>query len=418
MKIKDYHSKVIGRLIEYYRKRANLSRKEICDKVSNVSLSTIQRAEEGKYISSDKLSGVLKIFELKISESINKYRILDAYINKTYLIINSGKSLTEYASLKKEIKTFYNENIDCIYLKEMSSLCIETINIYMTSKIDNKDSINTCTYIYESLKGNNEAFLLDSYLLNMYNIYYSIEEYSSFYDYGKPLKESRLFYLDKCYYDAGNSNIFDLSKKYSENNLENSNNVYKALCFYVSNAFLYSYGGDYIKAQENTLKAKDFYEKNKEIIPVRFKYHIYENLSFIKFYSQEYDDCLKYSLYIHENYSHIMDYSYLVLFRSCEKTLNFKTLKKILKEKPKNNKKFVHIAFEYYTAKHIKKLDCKELQKMILEASKNSNTNSLFLYNFFLDEMMELCDMSRSYKGLYDYMKENQINLNSKGVLI
>ena len=407
--------KIVGQLMKYYRKKLDLSRKDISDKNPSISVSSIQRAEEGGYISNDKINSILEIYGLELSNDRLKYLSLERYIKETYSIINSGKPLVEYGSLKHKINNFYKENKQYIYLNELSSICIATLDLYLSSKIEDEEIIQIATYICKDLKDNKYLYLITAYMLNMYYSYYLIFiEYEQF-DYGEIIKNDKLFYLDSFYYDITHLNSFELYAKYNNANLEEKN-IYKKYTNYCAKAFINVSINEKEKAQTYLPMVKTLYDEYKDIIPTRFLYHYYEMEAIFNLNQKNYKKSFEYSYLIYKDYNKIMDFSYLTLFKSAEKLNQKETIIEILEEKD-NLKRINNNIFKYYESKHIKKYNNAKLQKMICDLFSFENNKSYFIFNFFLDELLDLCEDNSSYIFVYKFIKTNEMNIKDIGLL-
>ncbi len=86
----DY--KILGSLLEQYRKEKGISRNNLV-KLSNehFSYATLRRIEEGKYVSLNNYIKVSKLLGFELSNNNDDYAQLKLLIEETYEIINSGK---------------------------------------------------------------------------------------------------------------------------------------------------------------------------------------------------------------------------------------------------------------------------------------------------------------------------------------
>lgn len=408
--------KVVGQLIKYYRKKLDLSRKDISAKNPLISISSIQRAEEGGYVSNDKMNLILEVFGLELSTDKLKYLTLERYIKETYSIINCGKPLVEYGVLKHKINDFSKENKQYIYLSELSLMCTLALDLYLSSRVEDKEIMDTTTYIYESLKDNKYLYLIATYALNMYHSYYLVFlEYEQF-DYGQILENNKLFYLDGFHYDITHLNSFELYAKYNDMKLEEKN-IYKKFINYCAKAFINVSINEKTESEIYLPKVKELYDKYNDIIPNRFLYHYYEMEAIFNLNQKNYKKSFEYSYLIYKNYDKIIDYSYLTLFRSLEKLGKTKSITKILNDKKDNPKKINNDIFEYYESKHIKKFDNAKLQKMICDLFCFRNNKSYFIFNFFLEELLDLCEDNNSYIFVYKFIKSNNIAIKDIGLL-
>ncbi len=394
----------------------NLSRKDICDKNSSITISSIQRAEDGGYVSNDRIDQILEIYGFSLCIDRAKYFTLESYIKETCSIINSGKPLSEYAILRHKIAEFHNENIQYIFLNEISLICITTLNIYLTSKAEDIDIIDKATYIYPTLKNHHNLYLITSYMLNMYHSYYlSFLEYEPF-NYGEVILNDKLFYLDRFYYDVINMNTFELYKKYNST-IDNEKNIYKNFINYFANAFLNISINENEKANIMLSIVKELYSRYKDFIPVRFLYHCFELEATLNYNLKNYEESFKYSYMVYKDYCKIMDFSYLILFRSLEKLDKIETIIEILKEEKHNLKKINKNILSYYENKYLKNTKKLDLQKMIFDLFNYDYNKSYFAFNFFLEELMELCTENGSYYFLYKFIEKNKIDIKEISLL-
>lgn len=412
--------KVLGNLIRYYREEKKITRNELISYSNNkFSLSTLRRIENGDLVSFTIFQEIAKSLNLNVSLNMDDYILAEDYIKKTYNLINSGKPINEYYVLLNELKEFRDINLDKLYLRELVTICVEVLNMYLYCEISDVEIIK----VIESSTIDSYSILneLSYYLLNLYGIYCTRGTTSSkkYLYYGNKLVNSKLYFLDIIFFKSAFLNRYDLhaqSKEYF-NSLDFIKNQYMIdfkKCFIDGNIEIAL--KEYDEAKKHFLKAIQISEEIKCIAP-RFTLHAREGLGILYVLLNDYQKAYDTFKYIYENNNRILELSYLLFFYSAEKTNNLVYIKKVIEENRENIKKHNEIVkniFEYYYLK-ITSNDIKLLQDFIIENFSISNCKSKNCYLFFKQELSILIDETKAYRKYYEFIKENDFNyqLNS-----
>ncbi len=401
----DY--KILGSLLEQYRKEKGISRNNLV-KLSNeyFSYATLRRIEEGEYASLNNYIKVSKLLGFELSNDNDDYVQLKLLIEETYEIINSGKYLSEYVLLKNKIRNFEKRYHNYIYISDISNLCICSLEMYLSYKKPSEEIIKVSEHCYTNGK-NKKIKNLAYVLLFMYAIYYLrgnifFDKYIKYY---KMIDDKRLLILNSFFYDFNINDILSTYSNYCAIDRYDNESIINSFIFNFANAYTNAYVQNYHKALqyiELALSIKDI----QLVIPKGLIMHAYISKGYIEYNLRQYKESYNCFLKVYETNSTALEIAYVFLFKTAELTNNFKTINKILKNKHQSSATIKDI-FNYYQNKHINKLSEKELAKYIVDNFSIEKCKSKILSQFFLNELFTITKTTKLYKLYFDFVELN-----------
>lgn len=411
-----YDKIIFGTLFKYYRNKNNLGRDDLIDRINSndgkLSISTLRRIESGGYSSLSAYKILGKCLNKSITEDEIIYEKLNDLTKRTYEIINSGQPLSKYILLRNEIIKFGKKN-NYLYINEISRLCIATLNMYLTCKVDDTEIISMLYSFIDNVKQNELIATLAYYLMCSYGYYYSrgSKESHKYLMYTSKLYNKNIIYIDEP---------FILSRKMDKYSYINhfQNEIYKP--FSKKEAPLlkyrkYSLKSLYAFTVGNIVDAKKYIlelindVEIKQYIPNRILLHQYEVLAYIYMREGNLDNALKCFDYVIETNPNLLEISYAYVFLVAERLNKLDYAKKILE----NNRKYIqnvvtqHI-FDYYSIKLFSKAPIKDLEKYIMDNFSLDICDSLQCYIIFKSELSSLVEESKNYKSFYLYLRRSE----------
>lgn len=407
----------IGSLFKYYREQNKISRTSI-SKSNNISISSIRRIEEGGYSSFKMYKLLAKELKLKINDKPSLYTTANLYVEQTYKIINSGKTIDEYVKLRNNIHTFYSNYKEYLYLSELSRICVSTLNMYLTCTVNDTKIINLSKYISNLLNKDSNIHTLVCYLMCLYGKYYArgTNDEDLYFAYSKFLIGKQIFALEELEHNSLKLNKFDFFKKYEKFMTASVNKTDNYLSKY-HKLVLKSYYCFISEKYNETIALLTLFIENKEIknrIPNRIYLHIIENLAYTYLKIGDFNNALNCFLKIIDTNPNIIEIAYANVFVICETLNRCDTIIDILNNPSiyiRNNT--VNDIFEYFRMKIINNVDYKELEDFIIKKFSLKSCNSLQCYGAFKNEMSLLTNQSHNYKSFYKYIKENDPYINN-----
>lgn len=410
-----YDKEVFGHLFKYYRKNKQLNREYLTNisRLSNdkLSLSTIRRIEDGGYSSLKAYESLSRHLKLPFNNNEELYKTVYTFAKETYEIINSGKNIEDYIKLRNNIINFKNKN-NFIYINEISRLCISTLNLYLTAKLDDSDIVLIFSSFARDLKNENIIATLIYYLLYLHISYYArgTNESINYMSFANKLLNKPLFYLDEIYTNTIKKKKHEFISYYYkdiDNKIHSDDNAivrYKKLTI---KSYYFFILDDY-KASKECLLNLVTDNEIKIKLPNRIYLHAYDSLAYIYLTEKDFKKSLDIFKIIIDLNPHLIEIGYANAFMVAEHLKDYSFIEKILK----NNKQFlknkvVVDIFDYYKLKIIDKAPIKDLQIFIVNHFGLNKCNSFQCYSTFKHELSLLVEDNYNYKLFYYFEKEN-----------
>lgn len=403
MKNEKINYALLGGLIYYYRNNLHLTRDAFARKLSDISKTkitskTIQRIENGEY---SKLNNIYEMIAKGLNfdfadESNEVYTIVSSLNDKIYKSLNDTKHINDSYTILKEVHELYTKYNHFLYLSEILKLDAFALEYYLYGKLDNIDVIDIFKNIHP-LFHDKTLSLLCNYSLFVAAKYQMVGlSYKDYNTYAKNLINEKIFLFEEIHYYTEieqNYNLLNIYKhKFSKTNDPVEKFAYLSNMAYIE---LNYYGlDDAIKHLEEALSIDNI----KKIIPERNYYLTYVRLGIINYQKKDYQKCFNYLYSIAINYPRVLNFNFILLCISAEKTNQTDNVLPILKVH-QNTNNLINDIIDYFIAKYENE-DPAILEDMIITKLNPNALSSGIYIDIFKNELFETVKKTKHYAKL------------------
>ncbi len=406
MSLELINKSFLGFLISQNRKSKNLTRKNIVEiskiKGFNLSESTIRRIEAGdSSVKDDFWIKYAEILNIKLTYNEDAFEELLLCRDQVFSFLNSFNKLSNLSFLKNKINLLHKKYCDCLYITTMLDLYSSIIELYCNGQITNhyllpimKKSLNLF---------NGKDLILISYYIYEYIIRKRTKDDTLFLC-GQILYDYKMFDLDRIFYDLyinkSKISVLNLYPKYEKllnSKLNSIDDFFSAF----SLAIIAMVAKDYDKAIIFANKALDIEDICTYIPNWRLLY--LKQIEAIALYNQNrYIDCIASINKILNTDDSMLNYTYLLVYKSLEKLNDKKSLSLIYTKGINSNNKFIKATSLYCKEKHTG-ANPEYLEEILMSQILNDLYIPAFYSSIIEDELKMLVEQTKKYKNYYKY---------------
>ena len=401
MKNEKINYALLGGLIYYYRNNLRLTRDAFARKLSDISNTkvtskTIQRIENGEYSRiKDIYKNIYKVLSFNYAkENEDIYDQISSLSNNIYSTLNNTSLLNNAYELLQETHDLYNSYRNFFYIDTILRLLDYVLSYYLYGSLEDKKEIDVI-YANYSLFDDKQKILC-SYLFFVYAKHNKRINDRDLLTFGKNMVNKKIFLFEELHYYTRINNKYDLLPLY-KNKFSKTNDPVEKFAYLSNMAYIeLNYYGldDAIKHLEEALSINNI----KNIIPERNYCLTYVRLGIINYQKKNYQKCFDYLYSIATDYPRVLNFNFILLCISAEKTNQTDKVLPILKAH-QNTNILINDIIDYFIAKYENE-DPVILEDMII-TKLNPNTLSSGIYiDIFKNELFETVKKTKHYAKL------------------